>query len=67
MHSEQILSFLKKRNYILLTDKPLFIDTDFISAFLWVGEESIVTKFFPGRVVVPMQVYNDLSNPVLIF
>lgn len=43
--------------------EPLFFDTDCISAFLWVDNESILSKLFPGRIVIPMEVYNELSHP----
>lgn len=46
----------------LLTE-PLFFDTDCISAFLWVNNESILAKLFPGRIIIPKQVYDELSNP----
>ena len=43
--------------------EPLFFDTDFISAFLWVDDESILAKLFPGRIVIPKEVYDELSHP----
>ena len=43
--------------------EPLFFDTDCISAFLWVDNESILYKLFPGRIIIPKEVYNELSNP----
>lgn len=43
--------------------EPLFFDTDCISAFLWVDNESILGKLFPGRIVIPKEVYDELSNP----
>ncbi|SET59138.1 Predicted nucleic acid-binding protein, contains PIN domain [Natronincola peptidivorans] len=45
-----------------MTNK-LFFDTDCISSFLWVKEENILFKLYPGRIVLPKQVYNGLSNP----
>ena len=45
-----------------LTD-PLFFDTDCLSAFLWVGHESLLEKLYPGRVVIPKSVYDELSVP----
>ena len=36
--------------------EPLFFDTDCISAFLWVNNESILSKLFPGRIVIPKEV-----------
>lgn len=43
--------------------KPLFFDTDCISAFLWVDNESILSKLFPGRIIIPKGVYDELSHP----
>ena len=43
--------------------EPLFFDTDCISAFLWVDHESILSKLFPGRIVIPKEVYDELSHP----
>jgi len=45
-----------------MTDK-LFFDTDCISAFLWVKEENILFKLYPNRVILPKQVFDELSNP----
>jgi len=45
-----------------LTDS-LFFDTDCISAFLWVRNESLLTQLYPGRIVIPRPVYDELSNP----
>ena len=45
--------------------EPLFFDTDCLSAFLWVDNESILAKLYPGRIVIPRQVYNELSHPGL--
>lgn len=44
-----------------LTDK-YFFDTDCLSAFLWVREESILAKLYPGKIVLPAQVYNELQR-----
>lgn len=46
-----------------MSDSKLFFDTDCISAFLWVGEEAILPKLYPGRIAIPEPVYNELSNP----
>lgn len=43
--------------------EPLFFDTDCISAFLWVGNENLLAQLYPGRIVIPKQVYDELSNP----
>ena len=40
-----------------------FFDTDCLSAFLWVNEQSLLTTLYPGRVVIPEAVYQELSNP----
>ena len=45
-----------------MTDK-LFFDTDCISSFLWVKKENILFKLYPGKVILPKQVYDELSNP----
>jgi predicted nucleic acid-binding protein len=54
----------EKRTVTSLTE-PLFFDTDCLSAFLWVDKESILAKLYPGRIVIPSQVYNELSHPGL--
>jgi predicted nucleic acid-binding protein len=45
-----------------LTDS-LFFDNDCLSAFLWVGNENLLVKLYPGRVFIPKQVYDELSAP----
>ncbi len=45
-----------------LTDS-LFFDADCISAFLWVNEQSIVAQLYPGKIIIPKTVYNELSYP----
>lgn len=45
-----------------MTDS-LFFDSDCISAFLWVGNEALLTKLYPGRIVIPQPVYEELSYP----
>ncbi|WP_080797619.1 hypothetical protein [Arabiibacter massiliensis] len=42
--------------------EPLFFDTDCLSAFLWTDQGSIVTRLYPGRVVVPQSVLDELSR-----
>lgn len=39
-----------------------FFDTDCISAFLWVKNESILAKLYPGKIVLPMQVYDEIKK-----
>lgn len=43
--------------------EPLFFDTDCLSAFLWVREENLLLKLYPGRLVLPQQVFDELSHP----
>lgn len=43
--------------------EQLFFDTDCISAFLWVERENLLLKLYPGRVVLPKQVFDELSHP----
>lgn len=45
--------------------KEIFIDTDCISAFLWVGNESLLSRLYPGRVVMPKPVYAEIDRPNL--
>ena len=47
---------------MLLTDK-VFFDTDCLSAFLWSKDQSILPFLFPGKIVIPNQVYRELSFP----
>jgi len=44
-----------------LTEK-YFFDTDCLSAFLWVREESILAKLYSGKIILPAQVYNELQK-----
>jgi predicted nucleic acid-binding protein len=45
--------------------EPLFFDTDCLSAFLWVNNQSLLAQLYPGRVVIPAEVYAELSNPAI--
>lgn len=45
-----------------MTNK-MFFDTDCISAFLWVKEENILFKLYPGKIILPKPVFNELNNP----
>ena len=47
----------------MLLTEMLFFDTDCISAFLWINNQSLLAQLYPGRVVIPSAVYNELSNP----
>lgn len=39
-----------------------FFDTDCISAFLWIREECILTRLYPGKIILPAQVYDELKR-----
>lgn len=54
---------LIERRY-LLTDS-IFFDTDCICAFLWINEESLLEKMFPGKIVIPKEVYNEIDRPTI--
>ena len=43
--------------------EQVFFDTDCLSAFLWVNNQSILAQLYPGKIVVPSQVYSELSYP----
>ncbi|HAF61505.1 MAG TPA: hypothetical protein DCK95_04190 [Anaerolineaceae bacterium] len=43
--------------------KPIYFDTDCWSAFLWVNEEQLVVHLYSDRIIIPEQVYIELSNP----
>ncbi len=44
-----------------MTEK-YFFDTDCLSAFLWIREESILTRLYAGRIILPAQVYHELQR-----
>ena len=43
--------------------KNVFFDTDCISSFLWVNERNVIETLFSARIVIPEEVYEELSNP----
>lgn len=49
------------RGAIRLIDR-YFFDTDCLSAFLWVRKESVLTRLYAGRIILPMQVYTELEK-----
>lgn len=55
---------LMERRRWLLTDS-IFFDTDCICAFLWIKEESLLEKMFPGKIVIPQEVYNEIDRPMI--
>ncbi len=44
-----------------MTEK-YFFDTDCLSAFLWVREESILARLYAGRIILPAQVYHEIQK-----
>ena len=47
----------------MLLTEALFFDTDCLSAFLWVGNESLLPQLYPGKIVIPKPVYTELDRP----
>ncbi|NCB42810.1 MAG: hypothetical protein EOM59_09340 [Clostridia bacterium] len=45
-----------------MTDS-LFFDSDCISAFLWVGEQNLLTLLYPGKLAIPKPAYDELAYP----
>lgn len=45
-----------------MTDK-YFFDTDCLSAFLWVKNQNLLIKLYGGKIILPEQVYTELSHP----
>ena len=43
--------------------EQLFFDTDCLSSFLWVGQEQLLLQLYPGKIVLPKQVFDELSHP----
>lgn len=40
----------------------LYLDTDCVSAFLWVGYEMLLVNLYKGRIIIPTQVYDELRR-----
>lgn len=47
-----------------MTDS-VFFDTDCICAFLWIKEESLLEKMYPGKIVIPKEVYEEIDRPTI--
>ena len=62
MRLDRIWFMEMMRVMTLLTDR-IFFDTDCLSAFLWVNNQIILTQLYSPQIVIPMQVYNELSYP----
>lgn len=46
-------------------DVSLFFDTDCFSSFLWAANGNLLVQMYGGRIILPAQVYEELSNPVV--
>ena len=44
-----------------MTDR-LFFDTDCISSFMWSDEGCLLTQLYPGRIIIPEMVHQELSR-----
>ncbi len=40
-----------------------YYDTDCLSSFLWVHEECLLVQLYSGRMLLPKQVYSELTRP----
>ena len=58
-----ILSLVKNQRKALLLTDSLFFDTDCLSAFLWVRNESLLPQLYLGKVIIPKPVYTELCRP----
>ncbi|MEG0153703.1 MAG: hypothetical protein RR744_11130, partial [Cellulosilyticaceae bacterium] len=45
-----------------MTDE-FFFDTDCLSSFLIVGQTNLITELYGGKIILPRQVYKELSHP----
>jgi len=44
--------------------KKMFIDSDFISSFLWVGEQNLIKLVYPDYdIYIPKQVHDEITKP----
>lgn len=50
----------------MLLTEAMFFDTDCLSAFLWVNNQSLLAQLYPGRIMIPSEVYAELSNPTVL-
>ena len=53
---------MNKKAVMSLTD-TMFFDTDCLSAFLWVNNQSLLAQLYPGKIMIPAEVYAELSIP----
>jgi len=45
-----------------MNPEPIFFDTDCLSAFLWSGSQCLLTKLYPGRIVIPAETLRELRR-----
>ena len=45
-----------------MTDS-VFFDTDCFSSFLWTSSENLLINLFPGKIIIPKPVYDEISCP----
>lgn len=43
----------------------IFFDTDCLSSFLWVNQQNLLTLLYPGKIIIPKPVYDELSYPTI--
>lgn len=43
----------------------MFFDTDCISSFLWANQENLILQLYPGKIILPQDVYNESNQPFL--
>ena len=65
MHLEKTLFLEVMAGRSRFSTKNIFIDTDCICAFLWVGNESLLSQLYSGRVVMPKPVYDEIDRQEL--
>ena len=58
LHSAWMKRITEERQLI----EKYFFDTDCLSAFLWVREESILAALYAGKIILPAQVYIELQK-----
>ena len=46
-----------------MTNDKMFFDTDCLSSFLMINDTDLLVELFGGKIILPKQVYKELSNP----
>lgn len=68
MLSEPILYMvLVKKQTRFMTNSLVYFDTDCISSFLVVDQEDILLQLYPYLIVLPQQVFTELTHPSVRF